>query len=386
MPASLLALLLAQAAVPGAPEPYAPPPRKGSPERLVWNALTNVAQADSAIERWLARNPRAAAPTRLMLAHRLCLDYTRSIVGARRVAACKLELTLDPKGDRSAFDAAQILKDAPPLKVSGTAIVAFEQSPTLRMRSATAKVNGTTLPWFVDAGAGMSVVSESTARRLGVRMLGGGIDGETATSIRIIGGIGLIDRLKIGDAVIRHMPVYILPDAALTFDGQVVPAILGLPALVAFGRVGWLDNGRRLALGRTAPSLRGRLAKLYWHPDGIGIPIRLPRGIAGAQFDSGAGATTLYLPGFALLPPDQTATAVERKVQVSGAGGIETMTLKTLPQVTFDLIGVPIVVDKPNVEKRTDLGAARVGNDMIDQLQTFVIDFTTMTVSIEARR
>lgn len=386
MHAILLAALAATSISAQPPDPYAPPPVSGTPERLAWDALRGVSGADAAIERWLARNTRAPLATRAMLAHRLCLNYTRTIVGARRVAACTLEMKLDPTDDASALTVARILRRAPAIRVTGSATVRLTRSPTIRSRSIDGVGNGVSLAWIVDVGAGMSVLSETAAKRLGVRMLGGAVTAETATSNRPVGSVGMIDRMTIGGATIEHMPVLVLPDAALTFGGEVTSAILGLPALVAFGRVAWLDNGGRMALGAAAPAPSGNALKLYWHPDGVGIPIDLPGGTAGADFDSGAGASTLYLPGFSLLTRDQAEGAVFRDVQISGAGGMEKIRLRTLPRLTFRIGGVPIMVDKPNVEERTDRGAARIGNDMIDQLETFIMDFRTMTLSVEPKR
>lgn len=389
MPSALISLLLAAASIAASrPEPYAAPPPRGTSERLAWNAIRGVRGADAAIERWLARNPNAPIAKRALLAHLLCTDYGRTIVGPRLIAACALDAQLDPSGDASSLAVATILRGAPALTVSGSATVPMTLSPRLRARSIPATANSVTIPWFIDVGAGMSTMTDSDAKRLGVRMLGGSVPVVTATSIRPVARIGMIDRMTIGGATIANMPVVVMPDAALTFDGSAASPILGLPALVAFDRIAWLDNGTRMAIGRDAPALaaNARTMRFFWHEDGVGIPIELGRGIIDADFDSGAGDSTLYLPGFAMLSEDQRQAAVVRDVQIGGAGGFENYRLKTLDRFDFTIGGVPITVRRANVEERSDLGAARIGNDMIDQLQSLVMDFATMTLSVEPKR
>lgn len=388
MPPALISLLMAAASIAAPrPEPYAPPPPNGTPERLAWNAIRGARGADAAIERWLAQHPDAPTPTRALLAHLLCNDYGRTSVGPKRIAACALDAQLDPTGDAGSLTVAKILRDAPALTVSGGATVPMTLSPRLRARSIPATANGITIPWFIDVGAGMSTMTESDVRRLGVRSLGGTIPVVTATSIRPVGRVGMIDRMTIGNAIITHMPVIIMPDAALTFDGYAASPILGLPALASFGRIAWIENGARMAIGRDAPNpaATGR-GRLYWHEDGVGIPIGLSRRTIGADFDSGAGDSTLYLPGFALLSDDQRKAAVIRDVQIGGAGGFEKLRLQTVDRFEFTIGGVPITIRAANVEQRNDLGAARIGNDMIDQLQSLIIDFRTMTFSVGPKR
>ena len=374
-----LALLLAQAALPQ-PDVYAPPPKAGTAERLAYDAQLGGAAEDAAIEAWLAAHADAPAAQRAMLFHRLCNDYGVTLGGEKRVTACAEANKLAPDGeDASDEKIAEAFRAAPPIRAHGGATVPTIANP-LGSKSANVTVNGITLPWFMDTGAEISVVTETTAAKLGVRVLPGSSDVGTSTSNRVTGKLGLIGKATIGGTTIEHLPVLILPDAMLKLGKDfTIPGILGLPAFAALGRIAWLDGGKRLALGTAAPLPRSKRVRVYWHEDGLGIPITTPLGTAGAQFDSGADSTALRRPGLALLTKDQLASSAERNATIGGAGGFVTTKVRVLPQLDYTIDDVPLQALKVNIETN-DSSAGRVGSDMIAQLKLLTIDFATMTL------
>lgn len=381
----MIALLFSQAALPQ-PDPYAPPPAAGSAERLAYDAERGGAAADAAIEAWLEAHPDAPAASRAMLLHRLCNDYGVTRGGEKRVTACADANKLVPGGeDASDEKIAEAFRAIAPISARGGATVPTIANP-LGSKSADVTVNGVTLPWFMDTGAEISVVTESTAAKLDVRVLPGSSDVGTSTSNRVTGKLGVIDKAMIGGATIEHLPVLILPDAMLKLGKDyTIPAILGLPAFAALGRIAWREGGTQLALGADAPLPKGRTVRVYWHEDGLGIPITTPLGTMGAQFDSGADSTALRKPGLALLTRDQVAAAAERDATIGGAGGYVTTKVRVLPRLDYQVDGVPLTALKLNVEDN-DNGAGRIGSDMIVQLKLLTIDFATMTLQAVAKR
>jgi predicted aspartyl protease len=375
----LIAVLLAQAIL-RQPDPYAPPPKAGTAERLAYDAELGGAAEDAAIETWLAVHADATTQTRAMLLHRLCNDYGVRIGGEKRVTACTEANKLAPdQEDASDQKIAEAFRSIPSIRASGGATVPTIANP-LGSKSANVTVNGVTLPWFMDTGAEISVVTETTAAKLGVRVLPGSSDVGTSTSNRVTGKLGVIDKASIGSATVENLPVLILPDAMLKLGKDyTIPGIFGLPAFAALGRIAWLDRGTRLALGSDAPLPKGRTVRVYWHEDGLGIPVATPIGTAGAQFDSGADATALRKPGLALLGKDQLASTVERDATVGGAGGYVKIKVRVLPRLDYSLDGVPLTALKLNIEDN-DSSAGRVGSDMIAQLKLLTIDFAAMTL------
>lgn len=134
-----------------------------------------------------------------------------------------------------------------------------------------------------------------------------------------------------------------------------------------------------MALGSDAPTPTGRTVRVYWHEDGLGIPITTAIGTMGAQFDSGADTTDLRKPGLALLSKDQIASAAESNATIGGAGGFVTSKVRVLPRLDYSIDGAPLTALKVNIDG-SENGAGRVGSDMIAQLNLLTIDFATMTL------
>ncbi len=100
------------------------------------------------------------------------------------------------------------------------------------------RVNGSAPQKFVfDTGSGMCVLSEETARRLGVKAIAHG------GQARAVGGngrfeiiYGFLDKLEIGDVTIRNVPVYIRHFYAATTDASTstVDGYLGTSAIAKY--------------------------------------------------------------------------------------------------------------------------------------------------------
>lgn len=377
-----LLVLAALAAVSIQPDVYAPPPATGTPERLAYDAELGGEKEDAAIEAWLQAHPKAPAPQRALLWHRLCNDFGVRVGGMHRVTACTnaVKLTGDSE-DKSDLAIAMAFRDVPGTTAEGQATVPLVANP-LGSRSADVTVNGTTLAWIVDTGAEITTVPASTATRIGVKFVDGTADvGSAVGSVK--GKLGVIDMATIGGVTIRHIQVLVLPDAMLQLaKDYVIPGILGLPAIAATGRIAWLDGGARLALGMAASKPSGKVDRVYWHESGLGIPLRTAIGTAGAQFDSGANGTSLRQPGLKLLSGQELDSAIERNATVGGAGGFITVKQRVLPELRYTLAGAALKSMKVAIEDNVD-SAGSVGSDILPQLKALTIDFATMTLAAE---
>ncbi|MGN6279254.1 MAG: retropepsin-like aspartic protease [Sphingomonas sp.] len=377
-----LPLLIAasDASLPPLPDPYAAPPR-GTVATLLRRSQFGEPGADPAIRGWLAANPRALQADRAQLWHRLCSDDGLFGRYAAAVEACTNEAAVAPKGEADDDVAmASLLKGLPPVRAIGSAKVPLIANK-LGSRSASITVNGFALPWFVDSGAEVSVVSQSVADRIKVRMLTGNVKVGTTTA-PVLGKMGVVDRLTIGDATVENLPVFVLPDAQLTIaDLPTIPAILGLPALVAFHRVAWLDGAQELALGDAAPEVPANAPRLYWHEEGVGVPISTVRGTRGAHLDSGANASYLRAGGHALLTRRLERSASTHERRIGGAGGVVRSRQKVLPKFTVRLARAPVTLTDVSIVEQDKEGAARIGDDAIAQLGALTLDFDAMRVA-----
>jgi hypothetical protein len=191
----------------------------------------------------------------------------------------------------------------------------------------------------------------------------------------------MIDVLNIGSASVENVPVLILPDQQLKVGNvEQIDGILGLQVMVAFGRIAWIDGGRTLALGADAPKARAGAPKIYWHDEGLGVPVSTARGIQGAHLDTGANSSSWRQEGLALVDPALLAKERTETARVGGAGGVVQIKRRQLPWLDFWLGPVPIRLEKLSVEGPGNVSAARIGMDAVSQFGTFVLDFEQMQI------
>ena len=345
-------------------------------------ALFGESDADAAIAAWLEAHPDAPRIDRQLLYDRLCSDDGVRSAHAAAAKACAAATALGADDAQDAASSAR-LSEVPPIRTIGSTRVPLLVNG-LGSRDAVVTVNGTSARWIMDTGAEISVVSTSLAKRIGVRLLDGKIAVGSTTG-EVQGGLGVIDLLRIGDAAVENVPVLVLPDAQLKIgDLPQIEAILGLPVFVAFRRAAWLDGGTTLALGELAPPAAKDTARLYWHEEGIGIPVSTARGTRGAHLDTGANASYLRAPAHALLDPATEASGSVHAGKVGGAGGVIDTKQKVYPRIAFTVAGVPMTLTQVSIEEESQEGAARLGDDVVRALSSLVLDFEHMRVGATA--
>lgn len=234
-----------------------------------------------------------------------------------------------------------------------------------------------------DTGAQISVIMASVASRAGVRRMGSASVGSTTGEVA--GVVGVLPRLRLGQAVIADLPVLILPDAMLTLDsGKIrMPFILSLYGMALFGRIAWLDHDRVLALGSEAPKVDGGSVRAAWRPNGVGVPFDGPGGRRAAHFDTGANASYLYPAALPLLNPGDTARIARSERRIGGAAGVVTEPVLRLPVARFRVAGQRVMFRNIDVAAEPDTGdAARLGSDLLAKFSTAVLDVRRMRFSL----
>lgn len=355
-------------------DPYSAP--ANAFERRVQAAAFGEPGADRILQDWLAAHPQLTAEQRLQGYRQLCNDYDALTWFRLRLTACTEYVRLKSGLFNDTDSSALAFADQPPVRGIGSAKVPLTWN-RFGCQSVDVIANGTKSAWFVDTGAQITVVRAALAKQMGVRILATHM-GMGTTTADVSGQAGIIDSLRIGDAIVENVPVIVLPDSQLNVphDGQ-IDGILGLQVMVAFGRVAWTDGGNSLALGEAAPKARAIAPRIYWQEEGVGVPIRTERGVMGAFLDTGANRTDWRMAGTALLDPKQLSSADEQVRHVGGAGGIVELKERRLRNVSFYLGAQPVrLASVPlSADKRS---AAKIGMDAVSQFETFILDFEQM--------
>lgn len=380
--ALLLSVFLSSAGVASGIGPYEKPTTEF--ETRLQDARFGKPGADMALLQFLSAHPDNSIADRLEGFQRLCGDFGVLTWNRLRISACSEEARLK-KASGSADEGddeigmAAALADQPPVRAIGSAKVPLVWNH-LGSQDATVIVNGFSSSWFVDTGAEITTITKSLADRMGVRRVSNRVRVGTTTS-DVFGEVGMIDLLRIGGASVENVPVLILPDAQLKVGNiQQIDGILGLQVLVAFGRIAWIDGGRSLALGEAAPKARADSPKIYWHDEGLGVPVSTTRGVQGAHLDTGANSTSLRQDGIALVDPSLLAKATEETARIGGAGGVVEVKQRRLPYLDFRLGPVPVRLEKLSIEGPGTMSAARIGMDAVSQFGTFILDFHQMRI------
>lgn len=358
--------------------PYTPSVPPGIEKSIVAAAFGEQAE-DTRLAQWLERNPDAPKSIRQGISHRLCTDHQAHGDYADAATACANSTALGADDEQSA-SLNLLLNKTPPIRAVGSAHIKLTQNG-LGSRSAAIQVNGVTAQWIMDTGAQITVVSASLARKIGVRLLGDQAKiGSTTDDVQ--GGVGVIDRLQIGEATVENIPVMILPDSNLKIgDLPQIQAICGLPVFAAFHRVAWLDGGDTLVMGSEAPHPSRDASHFYWHEQGLGIPISTSKGIMGAHFDTGEDHTILHAPAHILLSQSIEQTGSHDTSVVGGVGGLRKVVTERYKEVKLNIAGASTIFHNIKIDDTSKADGARVGYDFVSQTKILILDFDTMKIS-----
>jgi predicted aspartyl protease len=353
----------------------------GEPDLVLERAASLPPGQTEMLETWLAANPERT-DLRAAVLGQLCDAESR--VGRYRAAAeacaAKADLLGEdvPRGLAQSTAFWRALSSLPPVQVTGE----FDQPLTYGwtgMAEVTVEAGATAAGWGVDSGAEVSVVRESDAARFGIRMLEGDLGVSGSTAGVAVGRLGVIDTMRIGAAEIRNVPILVLPDENLTFEGRAVPPILGMPTLYKFGSIAFDDHGARLRAGPLARAGSG--APITWNTSGFQIELQLAGGALSVHLDTGANGTALGEAAIPLLSPEQRQALIQRTERVVGVSGAEDRPVAELAQLDVGVGGAVCPMRSVSIGD-DDAGAqGRAGIDLIKACDTIVIDFSTMTLS-----
>ncbi len=292
----------------------------------------------------------------------------------------------DSTGSRSLFAAlAQYPEQA--VATSGPSVVHGENEDNNLFVPVT--VNGVSGTYIVDSGANISVICESEARRLGLRIehTTGKLFGAGALESTYDAEIADASDVWIGKTHLRHVGFLVIPDSSMPFvelpEGR--KGILGIPVLIALGsiRIDSHDivqiHPKRIASGREIPlAFDGAMPVTQVSLDGKTLLF---------TFDTGASHTFLHAT-FAATFPDLMKAGTKTESKVRGFAGSTNEESIELPALRFSLgkeveLKSAKVLLKAPVTAGDEWAAGNLGFDLISQAVPITIDFQSMRLIIE---
>ena len=291
------------------------------------------------------------------------------------------------------FQVLKLLRDAPAqtIQFDGPITLPTHRNAALDTIDTDLAVNGVTESWIIDTGANFSTVSESFARRLGVKLSENKAQTQGITGAENELRVAILPELRLGGAVVRNVVLLVLKDENLNVpagpkDHYQIHAVLGYPVLQALGRF-TLTKDHQFLAGPASPGSESG-APLYMYKLSPLMECRVGNRPLLFAFDSGADNsvfTDRYFHDF----PSQFHGLHKRRYGMGGAGGIRKMKVFYLPEARLDVGGVTATLHNVPVLPRfaTSLNKyyGNLGRDLTDAYDHFTVDFANMRLSMGSR-
>ncbi len=235
-----------------------------------------------------------------------------------------------------------------------------------------------------DTRANISSVTQTYARKLGLRMLDATYNESSgATGITFKTGIGIADSLLIGNIVVRNAVFQVMPDSIL----YIAPVkfqldiIIGFPVIEQWGEVDLFKDGRMVIPLNPSESGLHNFAL-----DGLDPVICLKSGsdTLSFHFDSGAITSDLYAAYFEKYKKLILKTGIKKAVEFGGAGGSQKKEIYILPKLNLTLGAETITIDSVTVQtKKTypnQMFYGNLGQDFMAKFSEMIFNFRYMYV------
>jgi predicted aspartyl protease len=230
----------------------------------------------------------------------------------------------------------------------------------------------------LDTGANVSVITVSTAHRLGLMVVGGAsVRGANRDAVPV--RLAVARRLEIASSTFRNVAFLVMDDADLRLPlpgGYSIPTIIGFPVLRALGRVTFTSAA--IATTGTGQSRGGAL--IVATGSDLFVAARVKDFEVPLHIDTGASSTTLG-PRFADEHPALVGSLGHRIVKSAGAGGAKEETVSVLKDAKVSLGSFATHLASIDVAPAESGGGGNygaLGQDVLKSAKAYTIDFDAM--------
>lgn len=341
-------------------------------EGIIANRDNRLEEASTSFPRCLAILERTHSPRAHAAFEALLDSYFRQGAYRKEYALIVRWLAahgepVDPDelaGLREELGTAAALRDVSRPKATGSSTATLHSyRNVLGTRNVDLTVRGVTLPWNIDTGANLSVVTESSARqmRLAVRDTGARAVGLTGHSVPT--RIAVIRRLPVGGVILRNVVAIVVPDSALFIRSPLgdyqIEAILGCPALAQLGRFR-IDADGTFVIDRAGPPLRSGAA-LYMKQLTPVAEVEIAGRKGLVSIDTGANRSGLHA-SYATRFADRARLWSRRRDTTLGLGGGTDGDVAIEPQLMITAGPATVVEQGVAVTLEGDKTAPVLGN------------------------
>ncbi|MEW9571107.1 TIGR02281 family clan AA aspartic protease [Rhodanobacter sp. Si-c] len=358
-------------------------------------ARLDAAEASQLVDRFLAGKPRS--PRQRAIAWEIATDaafadgdYARAAKAAQQLQAALAASGADAAKRADAAQTAMMAIQLAALPVQR--LVAYQphaepvHKDKVGLPRATANIDGRAQEAVLDTGANLSVVSLSTARRLGLHLQQGGASVGSSSRDAVAVRLGLADTVRFAGLTLHNVAFLVLDDAQLAMPvpgGYRIDAILGFPVLRALQRFRITAAGRlEPSLSTPGPSDAGTENLLMAGNDMFvraevgGVPVAM-------HLDSGAASSALSA-AFARRHADLLRGLSSRRAHVAGAGGAVERRTVIWPGAHVRVGDRETTLAGLDVELADGTGASPnvLGEDVLGAFDWWSVDFGRMRLAL----
>jgi predicted aspartyl protease len=288
----------------------------------------------------------------------------------------------DANGSRPLIEA---LSHFPDLQVQGANAAAAQledgRLPVL--------INGQKASYYFDTGANLSVMSQSEAERLGMKIQDVNSGATDISGNKVSFRIALAKSLALGDLQLTNVAFLVSSNDQQPFvdmpPGQ--RGLIGLPILLAFGSVTWNANGLFKA-DNSAASVKLPSANICLDDLDLITQASFDHHALPFVLDTGAETTALW-PKFADVAGRLIRhSGASEHHTVEGMGGKQDFEVTSIPKLVLELGGKPVVLQPAHILKVQQRDTAKwyygnLGIDLLKQAQSITINFKTMMLELD---
>lgn len=238
------------------------------------------------------------------------------------------------------------------------------------------------IDFIFDTGANLSTVTESTAKKLGMKFTEGTAEIGAITGIAVNARIAVCPEFRLKDVHIRNAVFLVFPDSAMAFPqiNYQIHGILGFPVIEALKEIQLTKAGQFII-----PKKRSVISTPNLALDFL-TPIIYING-ENFTFDSGAQQTILYQSYYEKHKDSIQQKYTETVINIGGAGGVLSKKGYIIP-LHLNIAGKAVAIDsvrllKENMEEGKTHLSGNIGQDLIKKFSKMTINFETMFVKFD---
>ncbi len=315
-------------------------------------------------------------------------QYRKALARAR----ARLELQPDDEDAKNDYALLAVLGQGPDQFVNrrGYSTVPWRTAGT--GFTAPVTINGRSGTYVFDSGAGISTINESEAKRLGLSVRDSGAKAGNIAGGEIAFRTAVADELVIGGFRLKHVAFLVFRDDQLPSDPADTPTtgvhgLIGLPVMLALGRLRWNSDGS-LEIGFPPNAERASDPNLFFDGSTPAIVAEVQGRRLNFFLDTGAEETRLFPPFADTFASLISQSGKKESAQITGVGETTKVDSIVLLDLKIGVGGFTTVLQPARVLlSETSHGSllyyGNLGVDLLRQAKTVTFDFRSMRLTLE---